>query len=216
MGRRLALLVALLVAMAAAGQAGAAGPVFQGSISVLTRERKAEMRGKSWHRGCPVLLRDLRLLTLNFWGYGGSLRTGRLIVHERQASRIKRVFSKLFYAHFRIRRMKPIDAYDGDDRRSMNANNTSGFNCRYVSGTARWSQHAYGKAIDINPIQNPYVSGSYVSPTAGAPYRDRTKRAIGMIHAGDKVVRAFADAKWGWGGYWTSYKDYMHFSRTGT
>ena len=202
--------------MALAGRAQAADPVFHGSISVLTPEQKAEMRGKSWHQGCPVALRDLRRLTLDFWGFGGGLRTGRLIVHETQAWRIKRVFRRLFYAGFRIRRMVPIDAYDGNDRRSMEANNTSSFNCRFVSGTTRWSQHAYGKAIDINPIQNPYVSGSFVSPTAGAPFADRTKHARGMIHGGDEVVRAFMDANWRWGGYWSFYKDYMHFSRSGT
>jgi hypothetical protein len=213
---RILALLAVVVAMALAGRAQAADPVFHGSISVLTPEQKAEMRGKSWHQGCPVALRDLRRLTLDFWGFGGGLRTGRLIVHETQAWRIKRVFRRLFYAGFRIRRMVPIDAYDGNDRRSMEANNTSGFNCRFVSGTTRWSQHAYGKAIDINPIQNPYVSGSFVSPTAGAPFADRTKHARGMIHGGDEVVRVFMDANWRWGGYWSSHKDYMHFSRSGT
>jgi poly-gamma-glutamate synthesis protein (capsule biosynthesis protein) len=213
---RILALLAVTAAMALAGRAQAADPVFHGSISVLTPEQKAEMRGKSWHEGCPVALRDLRRLTLDFWGFGGGLRTGRLIVHETQAWRIKRVFRRLFYAGFRIRRMVPIDAYDANDRRSMEANNTSGFNCRFVSGTTRWSQHAYGKAIDINPIQNPYVSGSFVSPTAGAPFADRTKQSRGMIHGGNAVVRAFADANWRWGGYWSSYKDYMHFSRTGT
>jgi D-alanyl-D-alanine carboxypeptidase len=213
---RILALLAVIAAMALAGRAQAADTVFHGSISMLTPEQKAEMRGKSWHEGCPVALRDLRRLTLDFWGFGGAHRTGLLIVHETQAWRIKRVFRRLFYAGFRIRRMVPIDAYDANDRRSMEANNTSGFNCRFVSGTTRWSQHAYGKAIDINPIQNPYVSGSFVSPTAGAPFADRTKRARGMIHGGDPVMRAFADANWSWGGYWTSYKDYMHFSRTGT
>jgi D-alanyl-D-alanine carboxypeptidase len=213
---RILALLAVVAAMVLAGRAQAADPVFHGSISVLTREQKAEMRGTSWHRGCPVGLSDLRLLTLDFWGFGGRLRSGRLIVHETQAWRIKRVFRRLFDAGFRIRQMVPIDVYDGNDRRSMEADNTSGFNCRFVSGTTRWSQHAYGKAIDINPIENPYVSGSYVSPTAGAPFADRTRRARGMIHGGDAVVRAFANANWNWGGYWTPYKDYMHFSRTGT
>jgi D-alanyl-D-alanine carboxypeptidase len=215
MGRRLVLLVALLVAVAVAGQARAAGPVFHGSIAFLTREQKADMRGKSWHKGCPAPLRDLRLLTLDYRGFGGTIRQGKLIIHKGPAWRIKLVFRELFYAGFRMRRMVPIDRYGGDDHRSMNANNTSGFNCRFVSGTSTWSQHAYGKAIDINPIQNPWVNGSYVSPTTGAPFADRSRHAIGMIHGGDKVVRAFADANWKWGGYWIGAKDYMHFSRNG-
>jgi hypothetical protein len=122
---------------------------------------------------------------------------------------------KLFNAHFPFRRIWLIDAYGSDDRRSMAANNTSAFNCRYVAGTTRWSEHAYGRAIDINPIQNPYVSGSYVSPAAGRAYADRSRRAPGMIHAGDVVVRAFASIGWKWGGYWRSSKDYQHFSSTG-
>jgi hypothetical protein len=213
---RVLALVVLVAAMAFAGQAQAAAPVFHGSVSVLTKAQREEMRGKSWHKGCPVLLRDLRLVTVDFWGFGGGLRQGRVVIYEKQAWKIKRVFRKLFYAGFRIRRMVPIDRYGGSDDRSMDANNTSAFNCRFVAGTTRWSQHAYGKAIDINPIRNPYVSGGYVSPTAGAPYASRSKHAIGMIHGGDNVVQAFASVNWKWGGYWNSPKDYMHFSRTGT
>jgi hypothetical protein len=98
----------------------------------------------------------------------------------------------------------------------MAANNTSAFNCRFVSGTARWSEHAYGRAIDINPVQNPYVSSSgRASPPAGAAYVDRSRRAPGMIHAGDAVVRAFAAVGWGWGGSWRGVKDYQHFSASG-
>jgi D-alanyl-D-alanine carboxypeptidase len=213
---RVLALIVLVAAMALAGQAQAAAPVFHGSVSVLSKAQREEMRGKSWHKGCPVLLRDLRLVTVDFWGFGGGLRQGRVVIYEKQAWKIKRVFAKLFYAGFRIRRMVPIDRYGGSDDRSMDANNTSAFNCRFVAGTTRWSQHAYGKAIDINPIRNPYVSGSYVSPTAGAPYANRSKHAIGMIHGGDKVVQAFASVNWKWGGYWSSPKDYMHFSRSGT
>ena len=203
-------------ALTSTGSATATDPVFQGSISTIGATQRERMTGKSWHKGCPVPIRNLRLLKLSYWGFGGHVRRGKLIVHEDQAPRVKRVFKKLFYRGFRIRRMVLIDYYDGSDRRSMAANNTSAFNCRYVSGTTRWSQHAYGRAIDINPIRNPYVDGSYVSPAAGAPYADRTKHKMGMIHGGDKVVRAFADANWTWGGYWSPYQDYMHFSRTGT
>jgi D-alanyl-D-alanine carboxypeptidase len=99
----------------------------------------------------------------------------------------------------------------------MRADVTSVFNCRYVSGTSRWSQHAYGRAIDINPVENPWVgSDGSVSPRRGRPYRDRSQRKKGMIHARDSTVRAFRRSGWGWGGYWSSSKDYMHFSATGT
>jgi hypothetical protein len=95
------------------------------------------------------------------------------------------------------------------------ADNTSAFNCRFVSGTTRWSEHAYGRALDVNPVENPFVSGSYVSPPAGAAYADRSRRAPGMVHAGDATVRAFAAVGWGWGGSWPGSKDYQHFSATG-
>ena len=106
--------------------------------------------------------------------------------------------------------------YDADDDLSMAANNTSAFNCRKVSGSTNWSEHAYGRAIDVNPVQNPYVTRSgRVSPPAGRPYADRGRRAPGMLHAGDQAVKAFARAGWAWGGEWTSAKDYQHFSTTG-
>ena len=206
---------AVAAALVVAGSAAGTDPPFRGSIAKIDAATRARMIGSSWHEGCPVRIRRLRLLRLDYWGFGGHIRRGKLIVHEDQARAVKRVFRKLYYAHFRIRRMRLIDYYDGSDRRSMNDNNTSAFNCRYVAGTTRWSQHAYGRAIDINPIRNPYVDGSYVSPTAGAPYADRSKHAKGMIHGGDKVVRAFAGASWKWGGYWSGPKDYMHFSRNG-
>ncbi len=225
MKRHVALLIAALtpVALAGAATAGASGaevraeqasePPFGGSISRITPELRARMT--SWRPGCPVPLRRLRVLKFNRWGFDGELRRGWLIVNEYQSRPVLRVMRKLFDARFPFRRVRLIDAYGSDDRRSMAANNTSAFNCRYVAGTTRWSEHAYGRAIDINPIQNPYVQGSYVSPPAGRAYLDRSRRAPGMIHAGDVVVRAFASIGWEWGGYWRSSKDYQHFSSSG-
>jgi hypothetical protein len=112
--------------------------------------------------------------------------------------------------------MRLVDRYGGNDNRSMRADNTSAFNCRRVAGTTRWSEHAYGRAIDINPVENPYVrSDGSVSPRRGRPYADRSRHARGMIHARDATVRAFHRVGWGWGGYWRSSKDYQHFSASG-
>ena len=212
---RLALLATVCTACLAAATASGAA-TFHASISRIGPEMKARMVGVSWHRGCPVPIRRLRVLRVSRWGYDGDVHRGTLIVHRRHARKLRRVMHVLFDKGFRIRRMRPVDAYGGSDRRSMNANNTSAFNCRYVSGTTRWSQHAYGKAVDVNPIQNPWVSNGIASPKAGQSYVDRTRHHRGMIHAGDKVVRAFASVGWGWGGYWSGPKDYMHFSATGT
>lgn len=216
---------AVLAALLAPGRAdsfvvsvpsAAPPPLFHGTVSTVDPATRARMIGSSWHRGCPVAIADLRLLRLDYWGFKGLVKRGRLIVHEREAGRIRRVFRRLFDVRYPIRRMRLIDAYRASDDRSLRANNTSAFNCRFVAGTSRWSMHAFGLAIDINPVQNPYVAGSRVSPPAGAAYVDRSRRAKGMIHAGDKVVRVFADAGWEWGGYWTYPKDYQHFSSNGS
>lgn len=196
--------------------ARATQPPFKGTIHAITPQMKAMMRQSgSWKPGCPVRFGDLRLLKLSYWGFDKRAHKGKLVVHRTWAKRLVTVFRKLYKARFPIRRMKLIDEYGAKDRRSMNADNTSAFNGRYVSGTTRWSMHAYGLAIDINPVENPYVSGSYVSPKAGAKYMDRSRKAKGMIHSGDVVVRAFRSIGWKWGGDWPGTKDYQHFSSTG-
>jgi hypothetical protein len=121
----------------------------------------------------------------------------------------------LYDARFRIRRMVLVDRYGADDDRSMAADNTSAFNCRRVEQRTSWSQHAYGRAIDINPLENPYILGSRVLPPAGRAFTNRSLRRKGMIHAGGVVVRAFASVGWSWGGAWTSPFDYQHFSANG-
>jgi D-alanyl-D-alanine carboxypeptidase len=213
-GMKRAVLLALTCLAAAPAAWGA--PSFRATIEPIDRELRREMTGVSWHRGCPVHIRDLRVIRLTRWNYKGKVRPGKLVVHKREARPVKRVMRKLFEARFPFRRMALIDRYGGSDDRSMNANNTSAFNCRYVAGTSRWSQHAYGRAIDINPVQNPYVSNGVASPDRGQRWVDRSRRHRGMIHGGDIPVRAFAAAGWSWGGYWSSPRDYQHFSATGS
>jgi hypothetical protein len=125
------------------------------------------------------------------------------------------VFRRLWDARFPIKRLRPVSAYRGDDDRSMAADNTSGFNCRFVGGTSRWSMHAYGEAIDVNPVENPYLSGSRVQPPAGRAYLDRSKYRPGMAVRGGLLVRAFESVAWKWGGRWAGTPDYQHFSTTG-
>jgi hypothetical protein len=159
---------------------------------------------------------ELLLLRVDYWGFDRRVHQGELIVHRDHARRILVVLGKLFKARYPIQRLQLVDAYQADDDRSMAANNTSAFNCRRVSGSTRWSEHAFGRAIDVNPLRNPYVTrGGRVSPPAGRPYANRTRRAAGMIHANDAVVLAFAAAGWRWGGYWSGSKDFQHFSSTG-
>ena len=150
---KLAVLFAVAAALLAPAPSGGLAPVYKSSIVPIDPATRASMMGVSWHAGCPVPIRDLRLLTLDHWGFDGSVHPGRMIVHRDQAVRVRAVFRKLFYSHFPMRRMQLIDVYGGDDHRSMAANNTSAFNCRFVSGTSRWSMHAYGRAVDLKPLR---------------------------------------------------------------
>ena len=191
----------------------AALPPFQVAVAPVTA---AEL-GASWHAGCPVGPAQLRTLRVSFVGFAGKARSGAIVVHQDVAGEVTTIFRRLYAARFPIRRLEAIDRYDGSDRRSMAADNTSGFNCRYASapGPRHWSAHAYGKAIDVNTIENPYVQGSYVSPAAGRAYLDRSRYRKGMAVAGGVLVRAFAAAGWQWGGRWAGTPDYQHFSATG-
>jgi hypothetical protein len=125
------------------------------------------------------------------------------------------VLRRLYAARFPIRRMRLVDAYGGSDFRSIEADNTSAFNCRHVEGTDRWSEHAYGRAIDVNPIENPYVIGGGTSHRASVRYLDRSRFRQGMAVEGGVLVRAFDAIGWGWGGRWSGVKDYQHFSASG-
>lgn len=189
---------------------------FHGTVEPIDSQLRQRMTGVSWHRGCPVGLGQLRLLRVTHWGFDGEVHRGRLVVNRDSAKPMLRTVRELFELRFPIRRMRLVDAYGADDHRSMAADNTSAFNCRFVAGTSRWSEHAYGHAIDVNPVENPYVTADgYVSPPAGAPYRDRSQRAHGLIHRRGPVVRAFAVNGWEWGGNWSWPRDYQHFSEGG-
>ena len=169
----------------------------------------------SWRPGCPVPLRDLRLVTITHRGFDGRARPGEVVVHAAHAERMQRVFAELFAAGFPIEQVRLVDEFGGDDDRSMAANNTSAFNCRRVRGSTRWSQHAYGLAIDINPLQNPYVTpGGAVLPPGGREYLDRDGNRPGLITARSPAVAAFGRVGWRWGGTWSN-PDYQHFSANG-
>jgi hypothetical protein len=173
--------------------------------------------GASWHRGCPVAPAQLRRVTVPYWGFDGAPHTGALVVNAAVAGRVAAIFERLYRSRFPIRRIVPIAAYGGSDDRSMAADNTSAFNCRYAvaSGPKRWSVHAYGQAIDVNPVENPYLVGGKVLPPAGRRYVERTIARPGMAVSGGVLVNAFAAAGWHWGGRWTASPDWQHFSATG-
>jgi D-alanyl-D-alanine carboxypeptidase len=211
----LALGLAVAVAALAIG-ATAATPPFAGKIAPLSSKQRALMTGVSWRPGCPVALANLRMLTVSHWGFDGRRRTGRLVVHETAASPLRTVFRRLYAARFPVRKLVPIDAYGGSDFRSIEADNTSAFNCRRATGSSSWSEHAYGRAVDVNPIENPYVENGRVYHDASRTYVSRQPVRKGMAVEGRVLVGAFDAIGWGWGGRWTgSVKDYQHFSASG-
>jgi hypothetical protein len=198
----------LLAAVIAASPVQA--PPFEYSVLRLT---SADLR-YAWRPGCPVSPAQLRRVRVLHWGFDGRVRRGSLDVHVSVAAGVVRVFRRLYVGRFPIRRMRPVDVYRANDDRSMAADNTSAFNCRRVPGTRRWSMHAYGKAIDVNPVENPYVSSAGVQPPAGRAYLNRSRIRPGMAVARGALVREFAAAGWFWGGSWGT-PDYQHFSTTG-
>jgi hypothetical protein len=172
---------------------------------------------RSWHKGCPVDPSGLRMIEMTYWGMDHKPHPGgKLVVNAKAADDLVGVFHKLFDNRYPIRRMEPVDVYKGSDFDSIEADNTSAFNCRNATGSSNWSQHAYGLAVDINPCENPYVTASgHVEHKDCVKYADRDNTDPGVIHKGDKTVRAFAAIGWGWGGSWDGTRDYQHFSSSG-
>lgn len=194
-------------------------PAFTSSVNLIGPDLAHRMRF-SHRAGCPVPLRDLRHLRMKYVGFDAEAHTGEMVVHQDLARDVTKAFGRLYGARWPIRRMRLVDDYRGEDALSMAANNTSAYNCRRVAGSHTWSTHAYGTAIDINPVQNPDLSGSSIAPPAGTRFAtlDRTAGAhllAGVIHTNDAVVRAFADIGWEWGGHWTTAEDFQHFSASG-
>ena len=168
----------------------------------------------SWRPGCPVGLEDLRYLTVTFRGFDGADHDGELVVTAAVAEDVVAIFRDLYAMGYPIASLRLVDDFGGDDDASMAADNSSAFNCRPVTGGGGFSEHSYGTAIDLNPVQNPYVTGDVVLPDQGRGYVDRAP-GPGVLVAGDGAVGAFEDRGWTWGGTWTDPIDYQHFSVSG-
>ena len=201
----------------------ALAPGFQSSVEPLPQPVQTQLKAAGvWHRGCPVGLSDLRLLTVSHRDFRGRTQTGQLVVNRSAAAPLRRVFRRLYALHFPIRHLTLADAYGPEAQRPKDGDISGSFECRQAvpspctggRGTGTWSMHAYGLAVDINPRENPYVGcGQSRDPTARS-YRDRSRRRRGMI--GGRTVRAFAAIGWQWAGAWAGdTKDYMHFSANG-
>jgi hypothetical protein len=189
------------------------------SVSPIPDDVWSYMQGRSWHAesACPQRS-ELALLRIPYRDFEGRTQIGPMIVAKKVANKVAAIFQEIYDSSaFRIYRIALVDDYGGDDDRAIEANNTSGFNCR-TTERGGVSQHAFGLAIDINPVQNPYVAHGVTEPEAGRAYDAPEKRhpgMVGVIVKGDVVYKAFAKRGWRWGGEWAHSKDYQHFSANG-
>jgi hypothetical protein len=200
-----------------------AGQPFHSSIKPLTAPVRSDLKASgAWHQGCPVPLSGLRVLTVTYRGFDKRSHTGRIVTNQRAAAPLAKVFRRLYELHFPIHHMHLSDAYGPARGQPADGDVTGSFECRQAvpspcsggTGTGSWSMHAYGLAVDVNPVENPYVGcGQSRDPTAQR-YRDRSHHRRGMVTPA--VVKAFRSIGWGWGGSWAgNTKDYMHFSSSG-
>jgi D-alanyl-D-alanine carboxypeptidase len=190
------------------------GGRFRSTVAPITPAVRARM-GATWTPGCPVALADLRYLTVSFRGFDGRAHTGELVVNRRVAADVVSVFARLYAARFPIEEMRLVTTADLEAHPTGDGNDTAAFVCRPARGQTRWSAHAYGLAIDLDPFQNPFHRGDLVLPELASAYLDRADRRPGMIFPGDVVTTAFASIGWTWGGTFRTPKDLMHFSATG-
>jgi len=191
-------------------------------ISKISTKVKSRMiKGNSWKKGCPVPLSKLRYLELGYIDFNGVSQQGELIVHEDVAEDVTKIFEALYFIGYPIKSMQLVSDYKGNDFQSIEADNTSAFNCRAITGNSKkWSNHAYGKAIDINPIENPYISRKGTcSHIKSKPYLPNKRKQYNTLQIGpvllenSQVVNTFKDFGWKWGGDWRTIKDYQHFEK---
>lgn len=204
-------LISMLSAVAVAYE-----PIFESVV--VPDSVRARMEGNSYSEGCPVRMDDLRYLRLSHYDFQGQVKVGEMVCHKDIADKLTGIFRDLFMQKYPIEKIRLIDEYGGDDETSMRDNNTSCFNFRTIAGSKKLSRHAYGMAVDINPLYNPYVrlrgDGSmFVQPSTGKKFVKRDKRSNPyMINRVDAAYKAFREAGFKWGGNWRRYKDYQHFS----
>lgn len=208
-----------MAVIAAVASALSPAASYHSSIKPLTNAQKTMLKkGGYWHKGCPVGLDDLRLLTVTYRGFDKHNHSGQLVVNKTAATPLAKVFRQLYRLHFPIRNMTLKGVYGsnfkGDPSGSFECRQAVPSPCSGGSGTGSWSNHAYGLAVDINPEENPYVGCGMSRDPKAQSYRDRSRHRPGMVTA--RVRSAFASVGWGWGGSWSgNTKDYMHFSVNG-
>ena len=184
-------------------------------IEPVSASLESRMVGVTWHKGCPVPLSNLREVHLLHKKPNGDTQEGILIVHKDVARETLQIFERLFQAGFILVEVQPAVTHAGDDDHLMATNTTTAFNCRPITGGKGWSRHSFGKAIDINPLWNPYVKGSTILPPAGTNFAKNRGRlpGPGLLLPKSLPVTLFKAAGWRWGGDWRRVKDYQHVEK---
>ena len=213
----------MLKLVAVAAVFSALTPSFHSSVRPLPASVKTELvKGGFWHKGCPVGLNDLRLLTVTYRGFDRHNHTGQIVTNKNAAPKLAHVFHELYRIHFPIHHMSVASTYGANGKRSTEPDPTGSFECRDAvpspcsggNSTGNWSNHAYGLAIDVNPVENPYVGCGMSRDKLAQKYRNRSVHRQGMVTG--RVLSIFRSVGWGWGGSWSgNTKDYMHFSYNG-
>ena len=188
------------------------GEAFVSTVSPLEGE---PLERSTWKEGCPVDPGGLRYVTVSFWGFDGRPHTGELILAAEWTEDLLGVFEVAWNERFPFEEMRIVTLADLVAEPTGDGNNTASFVCRAVTGGSRFSEHAYGLAIDINPFHNPYLRGELLLPELAGAYLEREDARDGMLYANSPVVLAFAEIGWAWGGEWSSLKDWQHFSHNG-
>ncbi|MBP3825190.1 MAG: M15 family metallopeptidase [Butyrivibrio sp.] len=184
----------------------------------ISNEVFKRISGISYPVDCQVPLDDLRYVVLQYVDFNNDSQTGEMIVNKAIAQDVVEIFYELFENGYQIESIKLVDEFGGDDTASMLANNTSSFNYRVVEGTTRLSNHALGRAIDLNPFYNPYITynkdgSTNISPVGSEAYADRTISFPYKIDENDLAYKLFKAHGFTWGGNWNSCKDYQHFEK---
>ena len=187
-------------------------------ISTISDDIFSRIRGRSYPEDCPISRDELRYVHIRHYGFEGEIRDGELIVNAAIAEDVMEIFEELYEIKYQIEKVRLIDEYDADDERSMEDNNSSCFNYRTIAESSTLSNHAYGRAIDINPFYNPYVytrsdGSQFLQPKGSDKYVDRTVDAACIIRNGDACYNIFAKHGFTWGGDWNTKKDYQHFEK---
>ena len=174
---------------------------------------KTRMQGKSLPETARIGFDELRYLTLYHYDFDGRIQQGEMVCNKAIAHDLLCIFRTLFAEAYPINSIRLVDDFDASDEASMQANNSSCFNYRTIAGSWRLSQHAFGMAVDINPLQNPCVKGSRIRPSTATDYVDRSKQFPHKIDDNDFCKKTFESYGFRWGGRWRSVKDYQHFER---